>query len=138
MQIKAQIKKNKKNVSVSGVSQQPQPQTLPLLTPPLCTVRWFAKTQTLTVFHSCIDNFKAKIQILRPMSCHYFSLRNIFVIDQKDLSPLKMRVTGHLKLHSMVSHRLFHRHRNLKTKSAFWADPVRKTKHSTGARRRPV
>ena len=25
--------------------QQPQPQTLPLLTPPLCTVGWFAKTE---------------------------------------------------------------------------------------------
>ena len=25
--------------------QQPQPETLPLLTPPLCTVGWFAKTQ---------------------------------------------------------------------------------------------
>ena len=52
------------------------------------------------------------------MSCHYFSLGNIFVIDQKDLKPSKMGVTGHLKIHSMVSHRLFHGHCNLKTESA--------------------
>ena len=53
-----QIEQNKKNIFFIFLSlmfylspitchqrQQPQPQTLPLLTPPLCTVGWFTKTE---------------------------------------------------------------------------------------------
>ena len=46
-------KKIKKKFNVVPVTchqpQQPQPQTLPLLTSPLCTLGWFAKTDTFVL-----------------------------------------------------------------------------------------
>ena len=52
--ISKQLNKNFEEEKMSAVTyhisphQQPEPETLPLLTPPLCTEGWFTKTQIFT------------------------------------------------------------------------------------------
>ena len=72
--------------------QQPQPRTLVLLTPPLWTSKWFAKTHKSTFSSSVLwGNFRPylsqKLQILRPLSCHNFSLKNLFTMAPTLIGP---------------------------------------------------
>ena len=61
-------------------SQQPQPHTLPLLTPPLCAVGWFSKTETQNPKKNLKHKIGQNLQKKRFLSFANFSDK---LCDQK-------------------------------------------------------